>query len=135
MEGRTMRQTLNAVSEPMHGEAMGSPSWHLKAAFLHAVLSRHLREFLLSSATLLSISLFTIVTIVVIVTTVNSSIASADTWSRWSSDPVTSTDEGLSATTGLASAVDAKGGGAYQPDWASEYPDNPGYAALPVSGN
>ncbi len=130
-----MRQTLNAVSEPMHGEAMGSPSWHLKAAILHAVLSRHVRGFLLSSATLLSISLFTIVTIVVIVTTVNSSIASADPGSRWSSSPVMGTDENLSAAPGFTSVADAKGASAYQPDWASEYPSNSGYAALPVSGN
>lgn len=54
---------------------MGWRSGHPGQVILRVPLGRHLRDFLLSSAVVLAISIFTIATIVLMVTTVNSSIA------------------------------------------------------------
>jgi hypothetical protein len=94
MEGGTMRHMPHAVS----GSIYDLHSWHLKAVVLHAVLSRHLREFVLSAVTLLSMSLFTIITIVLIVTTINDSLA-ADTGSQGNLNPAMSVEESLPAAT------------------------------------
>jgi hypothetical protein len=49
--------------------------WRPGQVILRVPFGRHLRDFLLSSAVVLAISIFTITTIVLMVTTVNSSIA------------------------------------------------------------
>lgn len=95
-----MRQMLNAGA----GQApvMDLHPWHVKAAVCHAVLSQRFRDALLSSATVLTVSLFTVVTIVAIVTAVNSSLNPVDLWSRWTSPPVVDMTEPAPSAAELA---------------------------------
>ena len=63
-------------------------SGHSPVMDLHSLGVKAVLDALLESATVLTVSLFTVVTIVAIVTSVNSHITPADLWSRWMSPPV-----------------------------------------------
>lgn len=121
-----MRRMLNA--EPMHGSLSKLRSWHLEAAILHAMLSRQFRAILLSSATVLSVSLFTVVTIVLIVTTVNSSFATTGEGPDQTAEATTSISEGLPVSMEMVWAVEA----AQQAGYTLDYQDNAGYVVLPI---
>ena len=66
---------------------------HSSVMDLHSLGVKGLLDALLESATVLMISLFTVVMIVAIVTSVNSHIAPADLWSRWMASPAVDMSE------------------------------------------
>ncbi len=110
-----MHQTFD--TKTMHGSVVELHSWHLKAAIVHTVLSRQFRDSLLSSATVLSMSLFTIITIVSIVTTVNDRIATEDAVTEWTASPVVSIEEGLVASAERTWGTQLPGQVPYASDW------------------
>ena len=85
-----------AHAETGHGSAMDLHSLHVKAVL----------DALLSSATILAVSLFTVATIVFVVTSVNSHVTSVDLWSRWISPPIVDMSQSAPTEAELAAWIE-----------------------------